>query len=132
MLRSRLYVQLLIGLWYAVLGIIFFVVRPELAYSYGHWLQPLSGDLPGLTATLTLPALGPEISTATEGYSPVFWLVWGVLLLPPLRLLHWAWTAPNRFALLESALYWSVAYLLAAVGLAILIGLGLWLPFSAA
>ncbi|NEX23763.1 hypothetical protein G3480_26455 [Thiorhodococcus mannitoliphagus] len=132
MLRSRLLVNLVVGLWYVLQGVLFFVVRPELAYSYGHWLHPLRGDLPGLTAALTLPVLGPEISSAAEGYSPVFWLVWGALLLPPVRLLHWAWTAPNRFALLETTLYWTAAYLLATGSLAVLVVLGLWLPFSTA
>lgn len=132
MLQPRLLVHLLVCLWYALLGIMFIVVRPELAYSYGHWLQPLHGDLPALTRILTLPVLGPDISTSTEGYSPVFWLVWGALLLPPLRLLHWAWTASDRFALLEATLYWGMAYLIVTTGLALFVGLGLWLPFSAA
>ena len=83
MLQSRLLVTLMVCLWYALQGVMFIIIRPELAYSYGYWLHGLGDNLPGLTATLSLAVLGPEISSANQGYDPVFWLVWGGLLLPP-------------------------------------------------
>lgn len=132
MLQSRLLVTLMVCLWYALQGVMFIIIRPELAYSYGYWLHGLGDNLPGLTATLSLAVLGPEISSANQGYEPVFWLVWGGLLLPPLLLLRRAWTASDRLDLLESVLYWGLSYLLVTGGLAALVGLGLWLPFSAA
>jgi hypothetical protein len=132
MLKSRLLVTLIVCLWYALQGLMFIVVRPELAYTYGHWLQRLGGSLPTLTAALSLPVLGPEISTPSQELTPVFWLAWSLLLLPPLLLLRRAWTAEERMALLEATLYWGATYLLATGGLAVLVGLGLWLPYSAA
>jgi len=110
----------------------FVIVRPELSYSYGHWLHGLGDNLPALTANLSLPVLGPDISTLSQNYQPVFWLVWAVMVLPPLFLLRRAWTAQDRLALLEAAFCWGATYLLATAGLAVLVGLGLWLPFCAA
>jgi hypothetical protein len=132
MLKSRLLVTLIVCSWYGLQGLMFVIVRPELAYSYGHWLHGLGENLPALTASLSLPVLGPEISTANQDFHPVFWVVWAALLLPPLLLLRQAWRAQDRLALLETAFCWGAIYLLAAAGLAVLVALGLWLPFSAA
>ncbi|MCB1877727.1 MAG: hypothetical protein KDH88_17265 [Chromatiales bacterium] len=132
MASSRLVAVLVVLLWYVVLGLFFVVVRPELAYSYGHWLHGLENNLPGLTAKLSLPVLGPEISTSEQRYSPVFWLIWGFVALPPLALLRVIKGVRDRLLLLEAFLFWGAAYLLVVLCIAVLVGLGLWLPFSAA
>lgn len=132
MQRARLLVTLSICLWYALQAVMFVIVRPELAYSFGHWLRELHGDLPGLTAVLSLAVLGPEISSAEQSYSAFFWVTWGLLLLPPLLLLGRAWTAKDRMELLEYTVYWSLPYLLGVAILGALVGMGLWLPFSLA
>ena len=76
----------LVILWFVLLAVVFLVVRPELAYSYGHWFHDLVGNLPVLTEVLSLPVLGPAFSSPTDGYSAGFWLAWGFLFLPPLQL----------------------------------------------
>ena len=106
MLKSRLLVTLIVCVWYGVQGVIFVIFRPELTYSYGHWLHGLGDNLIALTASLSLPVLGPDISTPSQDFHPVFWLVWAVLVLPPLFLLRQAWIAQDRLALLEAASYW--------------------------
>ena len=132
MLQSKILVTLAVCLWYVLLGVVFIAVRPELAYSYGHWLHDFMGDLPLLTAVLSLPILGPDISTPTEEYSPVFWLAWGALFFPPGLFLRLVWATGERLALLEYSLYCGALYGLGVAILAIFVALGLWLPFSAA
>jgi hypothetical protein len=132
MRRSRLLLACVIVLWYLVLGLVFLVVRPELAYSFGHWLHPFGRDLPSLTVDFSLPVLGPEISSLDPSYRPVFWLVWGALAAPPAILMGYAWRVSERLALLEAAVYGGAAYLLATLAVSIMLALGLWLPFSAA
>lgn len=82
---------LAICFWYVLLGVIFVIVRPELAYSYGHWLGEFTGNLPRLTEVLSLPLLGPAISTPSQDYTLVFWLAWGFLFLPPAVALGRLW-----------------------------------------
>ncbi len=124
-------VMLIIGLWYVLLGVMFLIVRPELAYSYGHWLGAFHGHLPQLTSTLSLPVLGPSISTPSQDYGGVFWLVWGALFLPPLMLLRLLWRTGDSFSL-ATVLLWGGVYALFTCILGVLVALGLWLPFSAA
>lgn len=123
--------MLLIFLVYILLGTLFLFVRPELAYSYGHWLGAFAGHLPQLTSTLSLPVLGPAFSTPSQAYQPVFWLVWGTLFLPPLLLLRLVWRAGDAFSL-TTVLLWGGVYALLAIILGGGVAFGLWLPFSAA
>ncbi len=123
--------MLVIGLWYALLGVMFLIVRPELAYSYGHWLGEFAGHLPQLTLTLSLPVLGPAFSTPSQDYDSVFWLVWGALLLPPLMLLRLLWRAEDSCSL-TTVLLWGGAHALFTCILGVMVALGLWLPFSVA
>ena len=132
MRQSKILVTLAVLVWYALLSVMFVVVRPELAYSYGHWLHDSMDALPHLTAFFSLPVLGPSISTPTESYSPIFWLVWGALFLLPSLLLRRAWTTRERLDLLEFTLYWGALYGIGMAILSIFVALGLWLPFSAA
>lgn len=132
MLRLRRLVTLIVFLWYALQGFMFLVVRPALAYSYGHWLHDFGNNLPALTLHLSLPVLGPEISTYSQSYTMQFWLVWGAIFLPPILFLRRIWTTTDRMMLLETTLYWGAIYLLFTLCLAVLVGLGLWQPFSVA
>ncbi len=120
-----------IGLWYALLCMMFFIVRPELAYSYGHWLAGFSGHLPQLTSTLSLPVLGPAFSTSDQDYRVTFWLFWGFLFLPPSLLLRFVWHPGDTFSS-PAVLLWAAAYTLLVSMLGVLVVFGLWLPFSAA
>lgn len=129
--QHKILAMLVIGLWYALLGVMFLIVRPELAYSYGHWLGAFAGHLPQLTSTLSLPVLGPAFSTPSQDYSAVFWLVWGALFLPPLLLLRLIWRAGNS-AVLPTVLLWGSVYALLATILGVFVAFGLWLPFSVA
>lgn len=131
MLRHHRLAILTLCLWYALLGILFFLVRPELAYSYGHWTVPFAGNLPHLTAVLSLPVLGPSFSTPDQGYSPLFWLAWGALFLCPLLPLRVFWRASNVSEQL-AGLSHALIYLLLATLLGTMVAFGLWLPFSAA
>lgn len=121
----------LVILWFVLLAVVFLVVRPELAYSYGHWFHDLVGNLPVLTEVLSLPVLGPAFSSPTDGYSAGFWLAWGFLFLPPLFLTRQLWAATDLSALLV-CLFWGAAYVLLAIILAVWVAFGLWLPFSVA
>lgn len=129
--QHKILALLVIGLGYALLGVMFLIVRPELAYSYGHWLGVFTGHLPQLTATLSLPVLGPAFSTPTQDYSAVFWLAWGALTVPPLLLLRLVWRAGDA-ASLTTALLWGATYAMLACLLGVFVAFGLWLPFSAA
>ena len=120
-----------ICLWYLLLGVMFLIVRPELAYSYGHWLGPFAGNFPHPTEMLSLPVLGPAFTTPGQGYQAVFWLSWGFLFLPPalaLRALWRTWDGPD----LTTLLLWTAIYLLLSILLGTCVAFGLWLPFSAA
>lgn len=123
--------MLVIGLWYILLGIVFFIVRPELAYSYGHWLHGFSNNLPQITASLSLPILGPAFSSTIQTYSTLFWLAWGLLSLPPLLLLYFVWRSNDSQWVVAGTL-WSGVYLLLTAILLIFVAFGLWLPFSVA
>lgn len=122
---------LVICLWYVLLGILFFIVRPELAYSYGHWLGEFAGNLPRLTELLSLPVLGPAFSTPNQDYGLVFWLAWGFLFLPPAVALGRLWRVDADIDL-TTGLLSSAIYLLLALLLGAMVAFGLWLPFSAA
>lgn len=131
MLQHKRLATLVISLWYAVLGSLFFIVRPELAYSYGHWLDEFAGNLPRLTALMSLPVLGPAFSTPAQEYTAVFWLAWGFLFLPPVLALRRVWRAGDGIAL-TTGLIWTAIYLLLTLLLGAFVAFGLWLPFSAA
>ncbi len=129
--RQQYLAIMLIILWDALLSVIFMIVRPELAYTYGHWLGGLAGHLPQLTSALSLPVLGPAFSTPSQDYSLVFWLVWGGLFLPSLLLLRFVWRARDATALV-TVLLWGSIYVLLSTSLGLFVAFGLWLPFSAA
>ena len=132
MRQSQVLASLLTTSWLALLSAVFIVLRPELSYSYGHWLGELTGNLPRLTEALALPVLGPSISTASQLHDLPFWLVWGGIFLPPLAFLRGIWLTRERTALLEYVIYRGALYLIAVVAVATFVALGLWLPFSAA
>jgi hypothetical protein len=129
--QQKYLILLVIGLWYALLGVMFLIVRPELAYSYGHWLGGFAGNLPQLTSTLSLPVLGPAFSTPSQDYSAAFWLTWGFLFLPPALALHRLRRVGNDIDF-TNGLLWAAIYLLLALLLGTMVTFGLWLPFSAA
>ncbi len=131
MISHKILATVVILLWYILLAIVFIIIRPELAYSYGHWLHELYANLPQTTASLSLPLLGPAFSTSIQTYSIQFWLAWGFLFLPPLSLLYFLWHR-NDGRWLAAGLLWSGAYLLVTAILTVFVAFGLWLPFSAA
>lgn len=131
-MRQHKYLALIvIGLWYVLLCGMFLVVRPELAYSYGHWLGAFAGNLPKLTSLLSLPVLGPAFSTPTQSHDTAFWLVWGFLYLPPGLLMRFVWRAGDSNALTTGFL-WAAIYAVLAAILGLFVAFGLWLPFSVA
>lgn len=124
-------VMAVVGLWFGLLAGLYAFVRPELAYSYGHWTAGLGGHLPLPTQVLSLPVLGSAFGAEQQGHAALFWLVWGLLLAPPIVLLRQTWRAREPQALLGVLLWQAVHMLLAAIVM-VAVAFGLWLPFSAA
>ena len=128
MRHSRRLVTLMLRLWCVVQDLMFVVVGPELAYSCGHWLHGLGGNLPGLTAVLSLPVLGPEISTPPRtarrccGWCGVRYRYRRSCYCAGLGLLRIAWSCWKRPC--------TGAGPTCSPGIGILVGLGRWLPFD--
>ena len=129
--RARIALIAVLLAWIALAGLTFVAVRPELGYAYGHWLGGFGRELPALTAHLSLPVLGSTYSLEAAGRDPVFWLVWGFVFGAPVLLL-WRSRRATTLAAVVELMAWTLACAVLAATTALLVGFGLWLPFSAA
>lgn len=128
-LKAALAAAALLASGTALLG---FLSAPALGSAYAGAVRPLGTALPLLTADVALPLLratpgGPHQDPVT---SPGAAAVWLLLLLGPWAGLAWALRAPDVPAVLARWVVAASVYLPFAAAVALVVLLGLVLPFG--
>ncbi len=114
--------------WLIALVLVSGPVRWELSHTYEHWIEGVGSDLPALTTAVALPVLG--IGPSRPSGLLVRWVFWTVLWLGPAPLLLLVWRSDAQRRLLEVLVLGGGGYAGVVVLFAIVVAMGLWLPFS--
>jgi hypothetical protein len=125
---KRLFLIGIVVLWLCFLTLCFLVLREDCAHTYYHLISESGDNLPLLTVKVSLPILGPD--RLDQSYEWIFYFFWGYLFLFPVVVAVFVWRIKDAFRMVEFWVYAMSLYLVFLLGSAVIVGYGLWLPFS--
>lgn len=126
--RRKVLGSVVVLIWLVTLAFVSGPARWEYAHTYEYRIEELGDALPLLTVVVGLPILG--LGSLTPESFVVRVLFWGVTWVGPAILLIGMWNAESRDVLSDWLLYGGTIYLSLMLLFAVIVVVGLWLPFS--